>query len=172
MCIVKDVDINKSVLQLNVETTVFVSTLINIGLSMDDSNVRHFGILRDVGQYFTMGGKKMKIKFLAIMFAAILVLGACGGNKAVDKDTNDGATTGTETAAVDAEKVVNTSCITCHGGNLEGKGGAPALNKVGDHMSETEIRDVIVNGRGGMPGGLIKDEEELDAVAKWLAEKK
>ncbi len=111
----------------------------------------------------------MKIKFLALMFAAILVLGACGGNKAVEKNT---ATPGTETAAVDAEAIVNKSCITCHGGNLEGKGGAPALNKVGDHMSETEIRDVIVNGRGGMPPGLIKDEAELDAVAKWLAEKK
>ena len=28
----------------------------------------------------------MKIKFLAIMFAAILVLGACGGNKAKEED--------------------------------------------------------------------------------------
>lgn len=110
----------------------------------------------------------MKIKFLAIMFAAILVLGACGGNKAKEEDTG---TTGTETASVDAEKVVSTSCISCHGGNLEGKGGAPALAKVGDHMSETEIHDVIVNGRGGMPGGIIKGEE-AEAVAKWLSEKK
>jgi cytochrome c551 len=113
----------------------------------------------------------MKIKFLAIMFAAILVLGACGGNKAVDKDANGGATPGTETAAADPEKLVNTSCISCHGGNLEGKGGAPALNKVGDHMSETEIHDVIVNGRGGMPPGLLKGAE-AEAVAKWLSEKK
>ena len=167
MCIVKDVGISKSVFQPKTGTNVFVILLINIGLSMDDSNACCFGILRDVGQYFTMGGKKMKIKFLAIMFAAILVLGACGGNKAVEKNT---ATPGTETVAVDAEKIVNTSCITCHGGNLEGKGNAPALAKVGDHMSETEIRDVIVNGRGGMPAGLIKGEE-ADAVAKWLAEK-
>lgn len=110
----------------------------------------------------------MKIKFLAIMFAAILVLGACGGNKTVEKET---VTPGTETATVDAEKVVQTSCITCHGGNLEGKGSAPALAKVGDHMSETEIHDVIVNGRGGMPPGLIKGAE-AEAVAKWLSEKK
>ncbi len=111
----------------------------------------------------------MKIKFLAILFAALLVLGACGGNKAKEEDK--GTTTGTETAAVDAEKVVQTSCVTCHGGNLEGKGGAPALAKVGDHMSETEIHDVIVNGRGGMPGGIIKGAD-AEAVAKWLAEKK
>ena len=111
----------------------------------------------------------MKIKFLAILFAALLVLGACGGNKAKEEDK--GTTTGTETASVDAEKVVQTSCVTCHGGNLEGKGGAPALAKVGDHMSETEIHDVIVNGRGGMPGGIIKGAD-AEAVAKWLAEKK
>ncbi|NYF23953.1 cytochrome c551 [Sporosarcina sp. JAI121] len=115
----------------------------------------------------------MKNKFLAVMFGAVLVLGACGGNKTNENDTGtNGGTTGNDTAAVDAEKVVSTSCITCHGGNLEGKGAAPALNKVGDHMSESEIRDVIVNGRGGMPGGLIKDEAEIDAVSKWLADKK
>ncbi len=112
----------------------------------------------------------MKIKFLAIMFAAILVLGACGGNKANDADKGTTGT-GTETASVDPEKVVQTSCINCHGGNLEGKGGAPALAKVGDHMTEAEIHDVIVNGRGGMPPGIIKGAE-ADAVAKWLSEKK
>ena len=111
----------------------------------------------------------MKIKFLAIMFAAILVLGACGGNKTVDKNAEGGATP--DTASVDAEQVVQTSCITCHGGNLEGKGNAPALAKGGDHMSETEIHDVIVNGRGGMPPGVIKGAE-AEAVAKWLSEKK
>ncbi len=74
----------------------------------------------------------MKNKFLAIMFAAVLVLGACGGNKAKE-DRQRYNRYGTETASVDAEKVVSTSCITCHGGNLEGKGGAPALHKVGDH---------------------------------------
>ena len=75
----------------------------------------------------------MKIKFLAIMFAAILVLGACGGNKAVDKNANGTATPGTETAAIDPEKVVQTSCVSCHGGNLEGAVG-PALTKVGDYI--------------------------------------
>ena len=112
----------------------------------------------------------MKTKFLAIMLGAVLVLGACGGDKAKeeDKGTTD---TGTDTASVDAEQVVQTSCITCHGGNLEGMGNAPALAKVGDHMSETEIHDVIVNGRGSMPPGIIKGAE-AEAVAQWLAEKK
>ncbi len=37
--------------------------------------------------------------------------------------------------------------------------------------SETEIHDIIINGQGGMPGGIIKGEE-AEAVAKWLSEKK
>ncbi|AMQ07515.1 MULTISPECIES: cytochrome c551 [Sporosarcina] len=113
----------------------------------------------------------MKTKFLAIMLGAVLVLGACGGDKAKEEDKGTTGT-GNETASVDVEKVVSTSCIACHGGNLELKGGVgPDLSKVGDHMSETEIHDVIINGRGSMPPGLIKGEE-ADAVAKWLAEKK
>ncbi|WP_318615771.1 cytochrome c551 [Sporosarcina sp. YIM B06819] len=108
----------------------------------------------------------MKRKLLAAIFGAVLVLGACGGNKA--EKTPD---TGGETATADAEAIVNKSCIACHGSNLEGQGNAPALNDVGARMSEAEIHAVIEKGQGGMPGGIIKGEEAT-AVAKWLAEKK
>ncbi len=108
----------------------------------------------------------MKSKLLAVMFGAVLVLGACGGNKAEKP-----ATTGGETATVDAEAIVKSSCIACHGGNLEGKGNAPALNDVGARLSEEEIHTIIEKGQGGMPGGLIKGEDAT-AVAKWLSEKK
>ena len=37
-------------------------------------------------------------------------------------------TNGTETANIDAEKIVNANCIACHGQNLEGASG-PALNR-------------------------------------------
>lgn len=111
----------------------------------------------------------MKKTLLALALGAVLVLGACGGNN-TDQKTNDSANGG-QTAAVDAEKVVNQRCITCHGGNLEGAGNAPALANVGGHLSEAEIHDVIINGKGTMPPGIIKGEE-AEAVAKWLAEKK
>ncbi|WP_172369918.1 cytochrome c551 [Sporosarcina jiandibaonis] len=110
----------------------------------------------------------MKKKLLAAIFASLLVLGACGGggNTANDGDKD----TSGDVASVDAEKIVNNKCISCHGNNLEG-GGAPALNNIGSKLSETEIHDIIINGQGGMPGGLIKGEE-AEAVSKWLAEKK
>ena len=112
----------------------------------------------------------MKKKLLAAVFGAVLVLGACGGGGDKSKEKEEAAPSG-ETASVDAEKIVNNKCIACHGGNLEGASG-PALDKIGATLSEDEIHDVIVNGQGGMPGGIIKDEEEVTAVAEWLAAKK
>ncbi|EGQ27198.1 cytochrome c-553 [Sporosarcina newyorkensis 2681] len=115
----------------------------------------------------------MKNKLLATLFGAALVLGACGGgdDNAADKPAEDTNTNnGAETSNVDAEKVVQTSCVSCHGGNLEG-GAGPALDKVGATHSEEEIHDIIINGKGAMPPGIIKGEE-ADAVAAWLAKKK
>ena len=50
-------------------------------------------------------------------------------------------------------------------------GNTPALNDIGSRFSEEEILDIIVNGQGNMPGGLVKGEE-AEALAAWLAEKK
>jgi cytochrome c551 len=112
----------------------------------------------------------MKNKLLATLFGAALVLGACGGGNDNNNGNNENAGGG-ETAGVDADKVFQANCATCHGGNLEGRGNAPALANVGSELSEDEIHNVIQNGRNGMPGGLIQGEE-LEAVTKWLAEKK
>ncbi|MFC7365808.1 MULTISPECIES: cytochrome c551 [Bhargavaea] len=121
----------------------------------------------------------MKKKLLAMLFGSALILGACGGGNDTADDAadtgNDNTATeesaGENTAGVDPEKVVQQKCISCHGENLEGQGNFPALNDVGSRLSEDEIRDTIANGKGAMPGGLIEGEE-LDAVAKWLSEKK
>lgn len=114
----------------------------------------------------------MKNKLLATLFGAALVLGACGGGDDNASEPNNDATNdnGAATTEVDAEAVVQQSCASCHGGNLEG-GAGPALDKIGASLSEEEIHDVIVNGKGAMPPGVIKGEE-ADAVAAWLAEKK
>jgi cytochrome c551 len=114
----------------------------------------------------------MNKKLLTVLFGSALMLAACGGgDSAEETDTTTTETETTETASVDAEKIVGQSCISCHGTNLEGQGNAPALTDVGARLSEEEILDVIENGRGGMPGGLISGEE-AQAVALWLSEKK
>ncbi len=114
----------------------------------------------------------MKNKLLATLFGAALVLGACGGGDDTSAPADDATDTGSETATtdVDAEAVVQQSCASCHGGNLEG-GVGPALEDVGARLSEEEIHGIIENGQGAMPAGLISGDEAT-AVAAWLAEKK
>ncbi|AQU80059.1 cytochrome c551 [Planococcus faecalis] len=112
----------------------------------------------------------MKKQLMVMLFGATLVLGACGGEDTSEPDA-PADSGGEETAAVDAEQVVQQNCISCHGENLEGAGNFPALNDVGSRLSEEEIHSVIENGQGAMPAGLIEGEE-ADAVAKYLAEMK
>ena len=114
---------------------------------------------------FLEGFFKMKKKWLAtFMLGSALMLGACGGGESGKEDKDTGTTDA-------SEKVAQTRCATCHGGNLQGMGKTPALNDIGSRLSEEEILNVIENGQGGMPGGLVKGEE-AEALAAWLAEKK
>lgn len=78
----------------------------------------------------------------------------------------EGKTEDVATAEFDAEAVAQGKCIACHGGDLTG-GGGPGL--VGTDLSKDELKDIILNGKGaGMPGGLIKDDAELDAMADYI----
>lgn len=105
----------------------------------------------------------MKKSMVALLFGSALVLAACGG----DNGESAGSSTQSE-----GEKITMQSCATCHGGNLQGMGNNPDLNKVGSRLTEEEILDIILNGTGkGMPDGLIKGEDAEKAAA-WLAEQK
>lgn len=86
-------------------------------------------------------------------------------NKAVEK-TSEGKT-GT---SAQAEEITSTSCVTCHGDNLKG-GAGPALNKIGSKYAQSDIENIIKNGKGAMPAGVITPEE-AKIVAEWLAQKK
>ncbi len=77
----------------------------------------------------------------------------------------------TAPAKVDAESVFKTTCAGCHGQNLEGITG-PNLTKVGSILDAAAIENIIKNGKGGMPPGMLKKNDEIKAVAEWLAAKK
>ncbi|MCY8232615.1 c-type cytochrome [Priestia endophytica] len=82
-----------------------------------------------------------------------------------DLQNEDGeATTG------NPEEIVSQNCIACHGDNLQG-GSGPPLNRVGLKYQQNEIEDIINNGKGAMPGGVIS-AEEAKIVAEWLSQKK
>lgn len=113
----------------------------------------------------------MKKKLLAFLMGTSLVLAACGGGGDTTKEEDKGTTGGETTASAgDAQKFYDQKCSSCHGGNLEG-GVGPALDKEGTKHTKEEIEDIIANGQGAMPAGLLKGDE-ASAVAEWLAAKK
>ncbi|MFP3892115.1 cytochrome c [Exiguobacterium indicum] len=122
---------------------------------------------------------KLKNLLLALGLSTTLALAACGGSD--DSSSSDSSSTKEESTmnddssktetAVDAEKIFANNCASCHGNNLEGNVG-PNLTKVGSKYSSEEIQEIIKNGKGQMPAGILKEDEEIVAVADWLADKK
>ncbi|MDX8045962.1 cytochrome c [Gracilibacillus sp. S3-1-1] len=96
---------------------------------------------------------------------AVIILSVVGMNEKQDRmATGDEG----ETTEADPEALIQ-SCIGCHGGDLEGASG-PSLNDVDERLDMTEIENIIINGTdGGMPGGLVNNEE-AEVLAEWLSE--
>lgn len=112
----------------------------------------------------------MKKVLLSAVFGSAIFLAACGGGDKEAKPAEDKSGEATEVAA--GESIAKKSCVSCHGGELQGQGNTPALNNIGSTLSEEEILDVIENGTDkGMPGGLISGDDAKE-VAAWLATQK
>ncbi|MGI8385364.1 cytochrome c551 [Robertmurraya sp. P23] len=105
----------------------------------------------------------MKKKLLALLMGSLFVLAACGGGEEASDDS-------TTASGGDAEKLYGQKCSSCHGGNLEG-GVGPKLDAIGASLSKEDIENVIANGQGAMPKGLLQGED-ASTVAEWLAGKK
>lgn len=104
--------------------------------------------------------------FKLLALTGLLLLAGCSGEK-------ENVTKQTVADTDPGELVYKQTCIGCHGENLEGRGSsAKDLSHIGSKLSEEEIKNVVINGRRSMPAGLVKDEEKLDALAKWLHNQK
>lgn len=120
----------------------------------------------------------MKKWLMAVLLGTVLVLGACGGggdDAADDTSVNEGTDTeeSADDATVDssaAEELYQQSCASCHANDLSG-GVGPELTSIGSSMSAEEIEQVILDGVGSMPPGLLQGDD-AKLVAEWLAEKK
>ncbi|KOS64065.1 cytochrome c551 [Lysinibacillus sp. FJAT-14222] len=106
----------------------------------------------------------MKKAMLTLAIGSAIFLAACGGGKTTTTES-------AKTTAPDGETIAMKSCITCHGGELQGSGNAPKISDAGSRFTEKEILDVIENGKGTMPPGIVKGAD-AEAVAKWLATQK
>ncbi|MFD0677212.1 MULTISPECIES: c-type cytochrome [unclassified Paenibacillus] len=96
---------------------------------------------------------------------------ACGSTQGSTLDKKQTAAT-TQSGAADAETIYKSSCIACHGANLEGKAG-PGLQKIGAKLGKEQIATKIQNGGGGMPSykGKLRNEE-VQSLSEWLSAKK
>lgn len=114
----------------------------------------------------------MKKWLLAIVFGAVLVLGACGGDNSGNDNNAANNNDNSSTVAAGEEAYTKNNCSSCHGGNLEGSGSIPALDKVGADHSAEDIENIIQNGQGNMPAQAQVSDEDRAEIASWLAEKK
>ena len=111
--------------------------------------------------------------FLGLVAVVLLFVAGCSSDSGETSDDAESGedNTGAVAATANAEEIYSGNCASCHGGNLEG-GMGPSLETVGTNMSESEIADVIQNGRGQMPAMSQLQDDEVQELASWLAEKK
>lgn len=104
---------------------------------------------------------RKKLFTILIISFIVLVLSACNGNE----NASNGPT-----SDLNGQQIYGQSCSSCHGGDLR-SGYAPDLDQIGKKYSAEEIQDIIENGIGSMPKGIVKGED-AEKVADWLATQK
>ena len=68
----------------------------------------------------------------------------------------------------DGAGVYAANCASCHGANRQGRDRAPALVNVGEHLSASQIEQLLNNGRGFMPSFGALAAAERRAVIGYL----
>ncbi|WP_159884962.1 c-type cytochrome [Paenibacillus puerhi] len=109
----------------------------------------------------------MRQSRLTFVLAAALVL-ACTACSSAAPGSQEQKQASTEAASVQA--IYKSSCLACHGDQLQG-GMGPGLQKVGTRLDKEQIVAKIQHGGGGMPSYSAKlRETDIQALAEWLAE--
>ena len=71
---------------------------------------------------------------------------------------------GEAAAEFDPEAVAQQSCVSCHGSSYEG-GVGPSL--IDTELDQAGIEEIIANGKGAMPGGLV-EADNIPAMSEWI----
>lgn len=98
----------------------------------------------------------------------MIVISFVGLNQMTSEDGEGGGEQ--QEATTNPEEIYQQNCASCHGGDLSGQVG-PSLQQVGGSLSKDEIANIIQNGKGSMPPQNLGNEQ-VDAIASWLSEKK
>ena len=73
-----------------------------------------------------------------------------------------------EPVSSEGEEIFANSCSGCHGADGD-SGSSPQLSSVVPPLSDEELTDVIENGVGSMPGGLVASDE-IPTLLSYLRE--
>jgi cytochrome c551 len=95
-------------------------------------------------------------RFFIVAACCLLFLAGCGSDEP-------------ETASSDPEVLYEQACAACHGVDLQGASGPP-VTKMASKYSAEEVKAIIVDGKGMMPGKTLS-EEQAEIVTEWLMEK-
>jgi cytochrome c550 len=108
------------------------------------------------------------IFILGIVLVFFLSIKGLNDSKEMAKEKKGGGANTEQQASAkfDPEGVAKSTCASCHGQNLEGNIG-PNLHGIGKKLSEAQIKNIVVNGKGNMPKGVVAPEN-ADAMAKYV----
>jgi quinoprotein glucose dehydrogenase len=67
-----------------------------------------------------------------------------------------------------AKTLIATSCRSCHGDNLTGRGIAPSIVNSGQRISFEDFKTLLTVGRGQMPGQVHISDQSVTAVYRYL----
>jgi quinoprotein glucose dehydrogenase len=67
-----------------------------------------------------------------------------------------------------AKTLYATTCRSCHGDNMTGRGIAPSIVNAGQRMTLDEFKSLLVAGKGQMPGFAHIDEQRVTALYRYL----
>jgi len=109
-------------------------------------------------------GKTSRALLSLLAGGLVLSLGLAFSGVGVPKEDEQAAEQAGPTAE-EVKGIVESSCTSCHGVDLTGAGG-PSLHNLDQKYDQAAIADILKNGKGGMPAGLVPDME--DAVAEYL----
>ncbi|HLR08009.1 MAG TPA: cytochrome c [Bacillota bacterium] len=104
---------------------------------------------------------------LVIVFSTAGVFQRADIEKAEEGDTEQ-QEDAQEEAVEEPEAIFESNCASCHGDDLSG-GMGPDLTDVGSRLSEEEIHEIIMEGKGDMPPGLAT-EAESEVLSEWLSD--
>ena len=96
---------------------------------------------------------------------SIFTIFAFGSFMACQEKGEDSATEGDP---VNGATVYSSSCASCHGADGTGATGPDLTTGLVSSKSDDELKSIVNDGVGGMPGGLVSSDSDLNDLIAYM----